>query len=332
MKIKKLIIFENVIFDLSKSFILSAVSNIYFNYVFDNRVQKRLSLIFHLQSFVRRVFNLKKRNFRSFNQINFNREKFKLFEFTKQHFVNKFDVFRSKHFILSLLLLTFIDDFELYRNMYRTLMSFYVNIASFSARKRVKRFNVLSLTFESHESNFSNVVIVLQNFYSFDVDQLLKITCDEKEMNIMIYAFIMTFIENMSQQNVNVEIKSQKAKIDCRFCLISEDIREDLNYNIFENERFHHETMRLKNEMKSLNIKSARNQYEKKYELNDEMSSLINISSALNIIRIRSNDSAHSEYEDLTKNLHLLLINAILNVQAQKKYIREFRNFSFFSD
>ena len=148
----------------------------------------------------------------------------------------------------------------------------------------------------------------------------------------MICAFIMTFIENMSQQNVNVEIKSQKAKIDCRFCLISEDIREDLNYNIFENERFHHETMRLKNEMKSLNIKSARNQYEKKYELNNKMSSLINIFSALDIIRTRSSDSAHSEYENFTNNLHFFLINAILNVQTQKEYIREFRNFSFFFD
>ena len=198
--------------------------------------------------------------------------------------------------------------------MYKILMNFYVNIASFFARKRVKRFNVLFLTFESHESNFSNVVIVLQNFYSFDVDQLLKITCDEKEMNIMIYAFIMTFIENMSQQNVNVEIKSQKAKIDCRFCLIFENIRENLNYNILENERFHHEIMKLRDKIKNLNVKNARDQYEKKYKLNNEMSSLINIFSTLNIIRTRSSDSAHSKYKNLTKNLHFLLINAILNV------------------
>ena len=139
----------------------------------------------------------------------------------------------------------------------------------------------------------------------------------------------MIFIENMSQQNVNVEIKSLKAKIDCRSCLIFEDIRENLNYNIFENERFHHETMRLKNEMKSLNIKSARNQYEKKYKLNDETSSFINIFSALNRIRTQSSDSAHSEYKDFTKNLHLFLINTILNVQAQKEYIKELRNFFF---
>ena len=78
-------------------------------------------------------------------------------------------------------------------------------------------------------------------------------------MNILICVFIMIFIENMSQQNVNVKIKSQKVKIDCRFCVIYKDIRENFNYDTFENERFHHEIMKMRNKIKSLNIKNAQN-------------------------------------------------------------------------
>ena len=62
----------------------------------------------------------------------------------------------------------------------------------------------------------------------------------------------MIFIENMSQKNVNVKIKLQNAKINCRFYLIYKNIRE--------NEGFYHETIKIKNEIKSLDIKNARDQ------------------------------------------------------------------------
>lgn len=67
----------------------------------------------------------------------------------------------------------------------------------------------------------------------------------------------------------------------------------------------------------------------KKHELNDKMSSFINIFLTSNIIQIRFNDSAHSKYENVTKNLHIFLINAILIVQKQKNISENFETFLF---
>lgn len=76
-------------------------------------------------------------------------------------------------------LLTFIDGFGLFRNMYRTLMGVYLIIASFSFKEKVRRSDVLPLTLGPHGANFDDVVNSLQGMYDLDGGVLLTINGKE---------------------------------------------------------------------------------------------------------------------------------------------------------
>ena len=47
----------------------------------------------------------------------------------------------------------------------------------------------------------------------------------------------------MSQQQVNAEFKSQRVNLDCRFCFISNESRNNLEYDIVAYNRFHYQIM-----------------------------------------------------------------------------------------
>jgi len=65
---------------------------------------------------------------------------------TRQHFVNNFDLARSKTKCISVSLLMFSAGFGLYRNSYCSLMGVCVIIAAFTSTERALRANVLPMT------------------------------------------------------------------------------------------------------------------------------------------------------------------------------------------
>lgn len=91
-------------------------------------------------------------------------------------------------------LLTFIDEFDLFRNMYRTLIKVYLIIITFSFRERARRFNVLSLTLKLHKSNFDNIVASLQSMYDLNNDLYLNI----KGIKIFVCIFTLAYLKNIS--------------------------------------------------------------------------------------------------------------------------------------
>jgi len=60
--------------------------------------------------------------------------------------------------------------------------------------------------------------------------------------------------------------------------------------------------------------------------------SLLVISPTLNIVLSQLMNTAHSEYTDIIKLIHLLLIDAILTPTAQVVYTTLLKRFSFSSD
>ncbi len=127
-------------------------------------------------------------------------------------------------------------------------------------------------------------------------------------------------IENMFQQQANARFKLQWANLSCCFCLISSNSRDDLNFDIIEQERFHNQTMLQWWEMTALTSVMKRKTFVTKWNLNTEKSALFRLFSALNIILTRSSDSAHFEYTDLCKQLHHLLLEVILTSIATQSY------------
>ena len=59
----------------------------------------------------------------------------------------------------------------------------------------------------------------------------------------------MFFLRNMSQQNESFGMMNQRAKFDYRFCFIHADKRVNLKYDVKQNDRFHHEILKKKNEL-----------------------------------------------------------------------------------
>jgi len=59
-------------------------------------------------------------------------------------------------------------------------------------------------------------------------------------------------IKNMSQQQANADFKLQNATLDCRFCLISSDDHENIDFDIMKNDRFHFQTLQHQREMNNI--------------------------------------------------------------------------------
>ena len=191
----------------------------------------------------------------------------------------------------------------------------------------MRRANVFSLTLKSHDSNLNEIVDALSNLRRFDKEIWLDLS-----QFIRICAFTLCFLKNMSQQQINANFKSQNAIKNCRFCTIDAHVKNNLNFDIIKQNRFHNVTIAQKQKMTSLSIKIKREKFAFDLELSVEQSSLFNIFFALNIITTRLSDSAHSEYENICKMFHTFFLEIILIIANAKFYVIAIRNWFFSSN
>lgn len=185
----------------------------------------------------------------------------------------------------------------------------------------MRRANVFSLTLRSHDNNLNEIIDALSNLRRFDREILLNLS-----QLIRVCAFTLCFLKDMSQQQINANFKSQNANKNCRFCTIDAHVKNNLNFDIIRQNRFHNATIAQRQKMTSLSIKVKREKFASDLEFSVEQSSFFNISSALNIITIRFNDFAHSEYEDICKMFHAFLFEIILTIANAKFYVIVIRN------
>ena len=168
--------------------------DVHFNYRYegsDVRLSRNASA--YISRFViRQIFELKNKSTRSLQLSAPIRDALELSIYGRTHLTSF-----STSFYLSIPLLIFIDTFDLYRNMYRSLIRIYVTIINLSWRERKRRVNVLLLTLDSHVSDFEDVIKVLEpGLIALNRD--LKININDVDTFICVYT--MTFTENMKQQ------------------------------------------------------------------------------------------------------------------------------------
>ena len=229
------------------------IENVTMNYNFENLKINTHSNIRSNFFMIKRV--LKNSKFRSICHISSLKIELKIREFTRNHFVQNF-----RHSCISISLFIFIDDFDLYRNSYRSFMNMYVIVTALIFKERARRTNVFSFIFESHENNFSNVREALKSFISLDENMKLMIN----EQKTFVCVFTLTYIDDMSQQQKNSEFKSQRATLKCRFCFISINERQNLNYNIIENKRFHHQAVQMRKNINKIKQTIKKETYDSK--------------------------------------------------------------------
>lgn len=99
---------------------------------------------------------------------------------------------------VSLLLLTFIDGFGLYRNAYRSLIGFYYILAGMNQYKRVRRANVFLVTLGPHGSNFADVVKAIREKGLKALDRGVEIDVDRER--VLLIAFTYAYLGDMPQQ------------------------------------------------------------------------------------------------------------------------------------
>jgi hypothetical protein len=244
------------------------------------------------------------------------RAELELQTYGRSFFTTRFGISKGNNCI-SLPLMIFIDGFGLYRNAYRSIMGIYLLFASFSTHERIRRSNCFPITLGPHGSNFDEVVECLQCLAKFDKGQVLELP-----QPTLVCAFPVCFLGDMPQQQENSGCKTQRANLGCRFCLVPADSRGDLEYDTLTMGRYHNSMIQQRKEMKSLRTIKKQEEYATKWGLQREEPALFKISPALDIILTRPSDPAHSEYNGLTKQLHHLLITAILTQPATSCIVR----------
>lgn len=159
---------------------------------------------------------------------------------------------------MSLPLLTFIDAFGLYRNLYRSLIGIYFIIVVLSARKRDRRANVFPLTLGLHGSNFADVVEAIKLLAMLDRGVEVHIPRAGK---VLLVAFTIAFLGDMLQQQKNSGIKTQRANLSCRICYIHADFRGLLDYDVFLKGRYYYTVIEMRTDIVNLSTKAARKAY-----------------------------------------------------------------------
>ena len=245
--------------EISKLKVLSHIQNILLNYIFQNsRINIRIFESKKDVFLIRKILN--KNSLLSLCHTSSLKAELKIKEFKRNHFVQNFDCeFTMKQFrCISISFFIFIDDFELYRNNYRIFMKVYIIVAALIFKKRTRRINVFSFILESHDSNFADVIKVIRFFVL--LNENIKVLINEQKIFFCI--FILIYIDDMSQQQKNFDFKSQETTLKCRFCFISVNERHKLNYNIVENERFHHQTVQMKKKMNNIKQITKKDTYD----------------------------------------------------------------------
>lgn len=234
----ELICLEDVFHYISLKNVVTQKSMIFIDYCFNDRERSEISFM-NDRYIIRCIFNIRKLMLRSINLLSSIREELELTTFEHQYLIKSFQ--RDKCILLSLL--CFIDAFELYCNMYRSLLEVYMIFASLTIIKKARRSNVFSLILSLHESDFDDVMKSLQSDLSA-LDQDVKMMINEKKK--LICAFVMIFINDMSQQHQNSDFKQFNAIWDCRYCIILLKKWEQLDIDIIFLRKYHHQTLQIR--------------------------------------------------------------------------------------
>ena len=145
--------------------------------------------------YIRKILHVKDFNVRFLRQLFQTCNKFKIIYFNREMLVEIFD---KSHIFFSYFL--FIDNFDVYCNIYRVFKTFYFISTYLFYKKRRKIVNVFTLTLNFYNVNFDEMI-------KFFDKHLRQLNC---KMNLIINAkfhimcaFIIVFLNDMLQQTNN---------------------------------------------------------------------------------------------------------------------------------
>ena len=137
--------------------IRSIIIDVYYNYRFKGFKNRQATTFYNKRFVVRQTYDNISRLFNPLLLISPIRGELELLTYTRSYLLS-FGNRRS----LYVLLITFINGFGLYRNIYRVLLGIYVTIAGLNWRERKRRANVLLLTLGPYNADFATIIKILK--------------------------------------------------------------------------------------------------------------------------------------------------------------------------
>ncbi len=289
---------------------------------------------------IKYVFNMNIKNMRFVDQLCFLRDELKILTFDKNFLFSQ--LLQNIKFCFFVL---FVNVFDLYKNMYRSLIEMYAMSAVLFHKERQKSTNNFVLTLESHETDFKDIIIFIHiNMKISDDDWRVKImiffhtnmkilddNCQFriKRIDELIWAFVIVFLNDMKQQQESIDFFESRVTQCCRFCNFDTNNRENLSRDTIANERYHFEMKKLRRDISRLfEITKIKASFAKN-DLIAKSSIFEKIISTLNIIMSFSFDLVHNEYYELIRRLYSMLEKSILTSKKFEQFNDVFQSFSF---
>ena len=204
----------------------------------------------------------------------------------------------------------FNDGFGLYRHMHKSIEGIYIFLGNLQPTEANWQVNVFPLTLGPHGSNPKDVVEAIRPYWaSLEAGLVMPINGEDK----VVCAFNLAFRADMPQQQDNSGMLRQLANRGCRHCDVSKVERAHISEKWTQppRRRSHYEVQRQRKFMETKRSPQEKATYGSAIGMATEPSSLEMWSPALDIIRSRPSDAAHSEYAGITKMTHLLLIDQV---------------------
>lgn len=236
--------------------------------------------------------------------------------------------FQSYSHVTSLPFFTFIDGFGLYRNMYRSLLGYYITPAGLNHIERNRRTNIFPMTLGPHGSTLTDVVEAIgPRLTEFEAGSVINI----HGTSTLVFAFTFCFTGDMPQQQKNSGMLTQRANYGCRSCMVTKEQRGNVNFDLLVNGRYHHQQMAMRRHMNQMTKAAQRVRYSKSTGLDPEplIPPLQRLAPACDLILSRPADPAHSEFNGITNLAHETIINDVLTPFAQITYVKLLRRFPF---
>ena len=204
----------------------------------------------------------------------------------------------------------FNDGFGLYRHMHKSIEGIYIFLGNLQPTEANWQVNVFPLTLGPHGSNPKDVVEAIRPYWA-SLEEGLVMPINAKKN--VVCAFNLAFRADMPQQQDNSGMLRQLANRGCRDCDVSKVERAIISdkWSQPPRRRSHYEVQRQRRFMETKRNPREKAAYGSKIGMATEPSPLEMWSPALDVIRSRPSDAAHSEYAGITKMVHLLLIDQV---------------------
>ncbi|XDG03304.1 hypothetical protein ABKA04_002919 [Annulohypoxylon sp. FPYF3050] len=303
------VIVEDSELSLSPEQVIERIPDVRMDYYYDPS-SSRASGPLNSTYGVRLVYNQSRRQFRVVKLTSPLRGELELETYGREYLTQNF----AGKQMLSLPFQIFIDAFGLYRNMYRSLTGMYLITEFFPEHLRSRRSSVYPLTLGPHGSDLADVFRGL--FHTLSLDRGRELTIDGE--SIFVCAFMSCITGDLPSQQKLSGCQGPTANMPCRYCIVSDKNKANLSFDIINNGRYHYQTLIARKECEDL----ARSASNEKTRLNSIglhenkllFNTLTHLYPALDVIRSRPADAAHSEYQGLSRLMHNMIFKDGMSV------------------